>query len=464
MTAFDEFLEFENKNYETLKKYRFAEADLMMWPYMRNIVLEGLVGYERNPEVIDYDVIPIKLFSLNTLTYILEVLKSFLRPKRRKEFLFFDEDRSNVPDSEGIYCNPLFDPYAELVGEENVAFFERSTQYMIRRPRKMKGVICLDYMLIPIFLKTKFSRISLETRRQIDGLEFFLREELGENRWNAIDEKFKTKIEILAKRLPLQQKAYRKLLRKISPKYIFINAGCYSRGHILREAKRLGVTTCEIQHGLISSNHYAYNYCEKFLKDADFAELFPDYFFAYGEYFAKILRAPTKAVVVGSPTKVQEAKEKDSILFIVSCDSREKMKGVIRSFCKSPYAMQYRLIYRPHPAEIDFLEKDKEFAKENNLIFSPAREEPVDGILARAKAVVGGYSTVLYEAVRYGATPFLIRTRFSEDGGFPDSFRAFEEAEDFLEKFGDTEKNEDDFREDIYAENWEENVKNFLKG
>ena len=150
MTAFDEFLEFEKKNNETLKKYRFAEADLMMWPYMRNIVLEGLVGYERNPEVIDYDVIPIKLFSLNTLTYILEVLKSFLRLKRRKEFLFFDEDRSNVPDSEGIYCNPLFDPYAELVGEENVAFFERSTQYMIRRPRKMKGVICLDYMLIPI--------------------------------------------------------------------------------------------------------------------------------------------------------------------------------------------------------------------------------------------------------------------------------------------------------------------------
>lgn len=76
---------------------------------------------------------------------------------------------------------------------------------------------------------------------------------------------------------------YHKLFNHINPKLIFIN--CYYDLHkmaAIEEAKAMGITTVELQHGVIDNEHMAYN---SFVTIKD--NPYPDYLFCFGEKYAE---------------------------------------------------------------------------------------------------------------------------------------------------------------------------------
>lgn len=76
---------------------------------------------------------------------------------------------------------------------------------------------------------------------------------------------------------------YHEFFNRINPKYLFIN--CYYDLHkmaAIKEAKAMGITTVELQHGVIDNEHMAYN---SFVTIKD--NPYPDYIFCFGEKYAE---------------------------------------------------------------------------------------------------------------------------------------------------------------------------------
>ena len=460
------FIEFEEKHFENLKNFKFVEADLMMWPYIRDVVA-GAILEDENWLSKGYDAsIGSNLKNVNYLRYAKELLRGIFKNVGHHNVMILSDDNFNVKLEDGQYHNWLYDPYAELF-DNDVAFYERSTSLTISRPRANRHVICNDYMLVSVYLGAKIVRVSKKTEEQIVGLKAYIKQQISRQQWNALEGKLDDKLRSLAKRLVLQKKAYRRLFRRVHPKILFINAGCYSRGHILKIANEMGIVTIELQHGMFPALYLPYNYANNALKDDEFCKLFPKYIFLFGHYSMDRYNAPPQCIPVGIPGKRREKNEdnKKRILFSTNPINHSYVHNVIEAFMKTEISKGYECYLRPHPAEFGTRNSDKALAESYGMIFN-APSEPIEEILDKVNYVITGGSSVIFDAIRMGVQPILLKGAGEDVSDYPlEDVIIVEDCQQFVKYISENENRQEHKRfvvEKYYEPNWKENVLKFL--
>ena len=202
---------------------------------------------------------------------------------------------------------------------------------------------------------------------------------------------------------------------KVDPRIIIETVGYETNKMIINEiAKEQGITTVELQHGVIGKGHIAYNYKTKY----PYAFL-PDYLFVFSDYWKQTASYPfqdDKVVVTGYPYleammekyPQNERNEGDNSRIVILVISQpeysikllDDIKTMVDSLNSS--GIQYQLLYKLHPAE---------YSMDNSAFSGLEALDNVEvvkdtsvnlySLFARADIQIGVTSTAIFEGLAY---------------------------------------------------------------
>ena len=229
---------------------------------------------------------------------------------------------------------------------------------------------------------------------------------------------FKTKVSFMIRDylrlLFYYDKYYELILSKVNPKVVILTDGYELPNQALtRNSKKWGIPVIELQHGRIGRKHQAYNFSEQVV-----LESFPDYLFVFGQYEKNIPRYPISQrciLPVGYPeleANVGKEAYNSNVITIVSDDSDN---GVVYKYALELYktikerSLDYRIVFKLHPSEYNgwvvrypLLEKTEIEIVCDNL-------HDIYYYFRKSFAVIGTFSTVLYEALMFNVRIVIIK-------------------------------------------------------
>ena len=162
------------------------------------------------------------------------------------------------------YYDKLFDEYAYL--KNNSLIIETPVYNHFKRNKLENTNICSSiplYFRELIYSKLHYRNTTIE----------------NENILKEICLKYKLEVNYfaLAKRFLAQQRTMKRLIKKFKPKTFAFSFSYNKQGYII-EANNQNVNTIEFQHGIIDSNHIAYNLFKNYSK-----KQYPNYLLSYGK-------------------------------------------------------------------------------------------------------------------------------------------------------------------------------------
>jgi len=170
------------------------------------------------------------------------------------------------------YIDKSFEKIMEILSYDKVLCLDKGVPFHLPIEQiSTKYIVSIDmiYLLTGLFYKLL---IFLKINNRISKLELLNKKEnLSIDYRNNI-----IKFNIMKNIMKI-------LLRIYRPKVIFINC-YYSYQSIIKAASELNIKTVEVQHGIIGSSHYAYNFYNKV--DSSF---FPDILLTFGDYDKDII-------------------------------------------------------------------------------------------------------------------------------------------------------------------------------
>ncbi len=208
---------------------------------------------------------------------------------------------------------------------------------------------------------------------------------------------------------------YDKLLKRIRPVKIFTVVS-YGNGSLIAAAKQNQIPVIEIQHGNISSYHLGYSFpnCSREL------DYFPDYFYAFGDYWKDVVKLPIKeenVIPYGFPyfEKIKKdydniLKKTNQILFISQGSIGKELANF--AYKTALNLKDYNIVFKLHPGEYDRWKKeyvDLLLAKElGNFTIIDNDEVNLYEYLAESQYQVGVYSTAVYEGLAFRCKTLLV--------------------------------------------------------
>lgn len=217
----------------------------------------------------------------------------------------------------------------------------------------------------------------------------------------------------------LLKRIIRSLLLKVKPRAIFQVVHYALPNLIINEqAKRLGIPTIELQHGVLGDYNIAYHF--NFAIKSPF---FPDYFSVFGNYWKNVTKLPVEAhcvLVTGFPhlweTKIRLNKSKSEkrsvkqFLIISQGTIGQDLSKFVKEFVTSELFPDINILYKLHPSEYDIwrdlypnLVNEKITVIDNDQI-------SLYEYFTIADWVLGVYSTAIFEALFYGLTVYILKT------------------------------------------------------
>jgi len=204
---------------------------------------------------------------------------------------------------------------------------------------------------------------------------------------------------------------YISLIKKAAPNVVVVLVS-YGKKTIIEASKNLGIPVVELQHGSISRYHIGYS----FPGSNGPKRSFPDYFLTFGEYWKNLVEFPipeNHVISVGFPffdmerSKYGNEEKKDQIVFISQGTIGEKMsKFAIK--LKASKDLNMDIVYKLHPGEYARWKKDYPWLVDSGIQVIDDESEPLYKLLAQSKAVIGVYSTAIYESLGLGLRTFLL--------------------------------------------------------
>jgi hypothetical protein len=277
----------------------------------------------------------------------------------------------------------------------------------------------------------KFSRASAS--RDIDA---FCRHLIAKGVRQELVEEVKGKLVRYAKQLKTQKLFYRAFLKLCAPRLLFVNCGAYgaSNAILIAEAKALGIRIAEMQHGVIDTSHYAYNYSKDISHSSVYSQYLPDYLLTFGEFWHGRMNNSCVKVSVGHPhlSKIREQFVDESVpgSFLIISQWTITDELIIAALKIRQAYPQAKIKYRLHPVEVlnahqkkSLLENGIEVADSSSDIYSE---------FSLFEHVVGCYSTALYEAKAFGKKVLIIKHPFAFQYGFDSVGVVFEDPADIM--------------------------------
>jgi len=288
-------------------------------------------------------------------------------------------------------------------------------------PIRTKNLLYLDYIELKAGVKLVIENKILKKSNKAIGKE---------SEWNfitklerKIEDEFKVKIYLndIVKRTYIQYKEYRKyfreLITKISPKIVIEVVGYNFANMVINEiAKEEKIPVVELQHGSMGKYHIAYNYL-----DEKMLNTFPDYVFAFGEYWKCNSRLPIdnkrikitgwpyyeKKLSVNIRRSIRE--DKKVILFISQGTIGEQLSRIAFDLSKIIDLNMYKIIYKLHPGEYNRLENEYRYLLDSDIEIVDNNEHDMHYYFSQSDIQVGVYSTAIYEGLGYGLKTYIFK-------------------------------------------------------
>lgn len=349
----------------------------------------------------------------NIRKYIFNAIKNifhknpFFAPK--SDILFFGTARRKLMEDNlwwEIYCDPVID---YLEGSYKCLLLESPYLNIHYSPSKTKNIKYLDLPLFVGWLLRTFKLFRfLPSKNEKIMLKHFQ---------THINKRFGVLIDLekLVSNRVREQKSmlppYLILLKKIRPKAVVVLVS-YGKETIIKACKKLAIPVVEFQHGTISRYHSGYS----FPGSSSFKKMFPDYFLTFGEYWKHSPHFPIskdKLIDAGYPffemeiAKYRDIPKKDQIIFISQGTIGEKMSKFAVKL-KASKGLNLDIVYKLHPGEYARWKKDYPWLVDSGIRVIDDESEPLYKLLTQSKAVIGVYSTVIYESLGLGLRTFLL--------------------------------------------------------
>jgi hypothetical protein len=188
----------------------------------------------------------------------------------------------------------------------------------------------------------------------------------------------------------------------------------YGREPFIAACKRQHVPVTELMHGAIPAGHRFYCYPASY-RPLFARALFPDRIATYGEFWCRILVAgnmfpPDSVVVAGYYLKVAPAPRERtarSVTRILIC-TQPTVQGEMLTyiaFLKSALERTaWEIVIKPHPRE-----DAAAYQRLSEPGFVTVSDRTTYQLLAECDIHISAYSSVLYEAILYGASNYSLR-------------------------------------------------------
>ncbi|WP_416147678.1 hypothetical protein ACM26V_15745 [Salipaludibacillus sp. HK11] len=258
------------------------------------------------------------------------------------------------------------------------------------------------------FMLFKFNKEELDILLKIEGL-------LNE----SFDVNMKLKNLIYKKIITFKLKYYffDSLLKKKKPDNIVLVVS-YSNFPLIAAAKDNDIEVTELQHGVITNYHFAYNFSDpkKIIK------YFPDKLLTFGEYWAKTDGFPkqTEVEVYGFPYLNQQLekykgtqKKKRQVLFLSQGTIGKELSKRAKEVAES--MPEYHFIYKLHPGEYSRWRKEYPDllmgSNLDNLQVVDHNEKNLYSFFAESEYQVGVYSTAIFEGLTMDCKTILFNLK-----------------------------------------------------
>lgn len=416
-----EFLEIEKK-YDL---YHLEVFGIQCWQYVRfklwnhEICTEqfGLVFAEAKQGKTE-----IALKVIGSLFYIL------FHPEKRKlhqaDVCFIAHERriKNQDCYECIYTDRLAKAYYP-----RVISLEKTFKMKHMRPAKTKNLYYTDLISIKgnlecylqMFLKSgRYKRVRQEVHRLFrEPIDEIIRKFHLNTQAEEIEEwLIKATLEVQALR-----RFYAKILDKIQPKIIVEVVGYSKMCMVINElAKKRGIATAELQHGIMHSDHAAYHYAD----GCGLIPQFPQILFAFSDYWKRCADLPIKDAmikVVGYPYFEQKLKQypkslkdgKKTILFISQGTIGKELSNLAAKIAKMLPLDKYHIIYKLHPEEFTYWRERYSCLLGGEIEVAGSFECSIYEYFAVSDIQVGVYSTAIFEGLGFGLRTFIYRIGYA---------------------------------------------------
>lgn len=465
------FLEVESNPH--ILDFCFKFKNLLIWPFERFNLLVYALEREYKAKVPHHQINPFKLLKIFQIFKYL-ILVFFRNPffhfrKRRKiEYMYFTSGVHNV-NIGGNYINKHIGHLARVYSE-NSMIIEQSENYYIFPFRTFNNLSYVDSFYI---LSNVISLFFPASKQDKISIKKFI-DYINKNNVCELSDDYKEKVyKDLIKKSKSVRIAYRLfylLFRLFKPKLILWDGACYGyKGYIIKIAKELNIKTAEYQHGLINENHLAYNFNKNISNSEIYKEYLPDYILLFGEYWKKGISSPVKKIVVGNPYLDQIGRNYlrgiNNEIQIILIASGGMIPVTFDALLDEMYPLmdgKYKIIFRPHPSE-----RDEVLIKYKSLnIFNIEIDVERDFYRSIMKSdfLISDYSTVLYEALYFDKIVFAVNHPLVDLYINNPLINRFKDTDDLISKIRfSARKKIKNKLDDIWAENWENNYKNFIK-
>jgi hypothetical protein len=409
----DELLAFDDR--PELLEFRFSFGDTWMLPFLRwglySAATDPAWGWQTahaNPA----------LGVRDRAGYLLRSLwANPLRVDRTYELVMFASSAGAVMPQAGRWFDRINDYFA-LEYDDRTLVIDAAYRGRYAHPRVPKHVRCGDGFSLLAAARSRLARPSAGDEATVGRLQAFLERHFPVR----LDDRYYARLRAgllgLGRRLPFLHDLYNRFFERVRPRILFVEDGHYgSMGHVLRWARDAGVVTAELQHGLVSPSHLAYNYGPALCRSPELARYVPQHFLTYGEYWVDQLRTPARSEVIGWPhfsRRVVEHRQRArpdarNILVISQGTVTHQLVALTREL--APLVPGQEIVYRLHPGEVPFRDRYAPLAAHPNVRVDTSGD--IYDCFAAASAVIGHSSTAVVEAAALGLPTFILEDSVS---------------------------------------------------
>jgi len=412
-TLYEEFTKLEKE----LKLFSKKIDGIYFWERIRVELFKRLIK-AKVVNIVDQDLETneqkTKLKTQYTKKILLYINSIFIFKKnpfyvKHHDVLFLSNSRRKLQDNKkwwDIYTDPIIENL-----ELSSISLEKDFKFQYLKPVQTKNLRYLTFIDFLVDLKRflGLSRTKLN-RKEKDFLQLF--SEKISKQFN-----FQTDVLSLVKKTLSKRKRvlpyYLRILKKIKPKLVVLVCS-YGKENFIEACKILKIATVELQHGVITRYSMGYS----FENDDAKKRTFPDYFFAFGDFWKESAKFPIKRekiLSVGYPeleTKKKtysNIKRKNQILFISqNTIGKQLSKFAVELMKKKP--TDYNIVYKLHPAETFSWKEDYPWLLNEGIEVVDSQGKNLYQLFAESRIQIGVYSTALYEGLSFGINTFLLDT------------------------------------------------------
>ena len=298
--------------------------------------------------------------------------------------------------------------FIENLIKENKTFIELEPPYLGSHTKNnKKDRYFNDYIILFSNLLSIFVNINNNNLKTINLCNKEIEETISkEFNLNFILEK-------AAKKFKIENILYFKLLKKLSPKEIYIVVSYSGYAPLIKAAKKLKIEVIEFQHGTFSEYHLGYSYPER-KKELDY---FPNKFLVWSQYWKDLISFPIlkENIIVKNFEYFENEKNKYKNILKNKNQALVISQGAISSKIAEyilerwDYFEKFKIVYKLHPGEIASYKNNLplvELLKKENVELDLNTD--LYSLFMSSEYQIGVFSTAIYEGIDFNCKTILL--------------------------------------------------------